>query len=92
MDFFDTLKDKAAELKGKASEALEKTDIDDKIKAGAAGLKDKIEKAEIGDKIKDGAAGLKDKIEKAEIGDKIKDGAAGLKNKAASVLEKTDID
>ena len=65
------------------------TDIDDKIKEKAHGLKDKVDgaldKTDIDDKLKEKAAGLKEKVDgalaKTDIDDKIKEKAHELKDK-----------
>ena len=92
IDIFIT--ENAIILKDKAEQALEKTDIDEKIAAGANELKEKIVSGEMAEEVKTGAQGVKAKIdealEKTDIDDKIVASITGLKDKIIGAFKKED--
>ena len=87
--------DRAIEsLKSKVQEALDKTDIDEKIVEGAKGLKGKVQevldKTDIDEKIVGAVKSVPGKVQevldKTDIDEKIVDGAKGVIDRIGSAL------
>ena len=77
------LKNTLDNLKNELNDALEKADLEEKIKAGAEEIKDRIAESGIEEKVKKGAAEMKDRIAESGIEEKVKKSAAEMKDRIA---------